>query len=156
TNLKSYNSQPGEDLADWANTGPDSFNASVNFSVENPMTAVDLTAVDVIGYDLIAQPFKLGDFNRDGKFNAADVSAMVAALANPANYEISKGLEDSQYLLIGDLNNDGQVSNADLQKMIGLLKAGSGTADAVPEPASAALMVMAGAMLLGARWRRGS
>jgi hypothetical protein len=50
TNLKSYNdSAAGGDLADWKNTGPDAFNASVVSSIENSMSAADITAVDVIG-----------------------------------------------------------------------------------------------------------
>jgi hypothetical protein len=135
TNLKTFNSTPGEDLGDWQNTGPDSFNAAVFFGLENPMTTVDLTAVDVIGYDLIAQPFKLGDFNRDGHVNAADVKAMESALADLPDYEIAKGLTAAQLLSIGDLNNDGKVNNADLQSLLQLLKTGGGSEAVVPEPA---------------------
>jgi hypothetical protein len=143
-NLKTYNSPSnGGDLGDWENTGPDSFNASVFLGLENPMTPVDLTAVDVIGYDLVSQPFKLGDFNRDGHVNAADIKAMESALANLGNYEIAKGLSNDQLLLIGDLNNDGKVTNADLQSLLKLLDSGGGSTNSVPEPASAILAVCA-------------
>ncbi len=99
------------------------------------MTAVDLQALDVIGYDLIAQPFKAGDFNRDSHVNAADIQAMSAALTNLPSYEISNGLTDSQLIQIGDLNGDSAVTNADLQKLLKNLRNGGGSLDAVPEPA---------------------
>jgi len=137
TNLKTYNSPAnGGDLGDWENTGPDSFNASVFVGLENPITPVDLTAFDVIGYDLIAQPFKPGDFNRDGHVNAADVKSMLTALADLPSYEIAKGLTDPQLLMIGDLNSDNKVTNADLQMLLNNLRTGKGMVDAVPEPAT--------------------
>jgi len=53
TNLRGYNSVPGDDLQDWAGTTPytpDAFN-DISFTGRmNGMTAVDLTAMDVIGY----------------------------------------------------------------------------------------------------------
>jgi hypothetical protein len=54
TNLKNFNNPGnGGDLQDWASgQGPDSFNAFSNSGVENNITAVDIRAMDVIGYDL--------------------------------------------------------------------------------------------------------
>lgn len=54
TDLKNFNNPGnGGDLQDWASgQGPDSFNAFSSSGVENNMTAVDIRAMDVIGYDL--------------------------------------------------------------------------------------------------------
>lgn len=154
TNLKGYNPPAnGGDLGDWDNTGPDSFNATVFIGIENPITPVDLIALDVIGYDLIAQPFLAGDFTRDGHVNAADIKAMMAAMADLPSYEIAKGLTSSQLLMIGDLNSDGIISGADLQKLINTVKTGGGSADAVPEPASWVLLFVSAAALVG--WAKG-
>jgi hypothetical protein len=52
SNLRDYNSNPSGDLQDWAGTTPytpDAFN-NISFSgYKNGLTAVDLTAIDVIG-----------------------------------------------------------------------------------------------------------
>jgi hypothetical protein len=154
TNLKAYNAPAnGGDLGDWENTGPDSFNATVYIGLENPMTPVDLVALDVIGFDLIAQPFLAGDFNRDGHVNAADIKAMMAAMANLPSYEIAKGLTNAQLLLIGDLNGDGLISGGDLQKLLNKVRTGGGSEETVPEPASWVLMIVA-VMTLGCRRAR--
>jgi len=53
TNLKNYNSTPGADLQDWASgQGPDAANAFASQNVVNDFTAVDQTAMDVLGYTL--------------------------------------------------------------------------------------------------------
>lgn len=152
TNLKGYNPPAnGGDLADWDNTGPDSFNATVFIGLENPLTPVDIIAVDVMGYDLIAQPFLAGDFSRDGHVNAADIKAMMAAMANLPSYEIANGLDNSQLLLIGDLNADGIISGADLQKLLNKVKTGGGSEEAVPEPASWVLLFFSATALIVCR-----
>ena len=53
TNLKGYNFPNGgtSDAQDWASGANDSFNAFSNSGVQNPLTLVDLRAMDVIGYD---------------------------------------------------------------------------------------------------------
>jgi hypothetical protein len=53
TNLKNYNfpNGNGSDAQDWASGTNDSFNAFSNSGVRNPLTLVDLRAMDVIGYD---------------------------------------------------------------------------------------------------------
>jgi PEP-CTERM motif len=45
---------------------------------------------------------------------------------------------------IGDVNGDIQFTNADLQALLNALKAGGGSADAVPEPASIVLLSLGG------------
>ncbi len=56
----------------------------------------------------------LGDFNLDGVRNAADVSAMSAALGNLPGWESAHGMSDSYLNFIGDLNGDGKVDATDL------------------------------------------
>ena len=53
TNLKNYNfpNGNGSDAQDWASGANDSFNAFSSSGVQNPLTVVDLRAMDVIGYD---------------------------------------------------------------------------------------------------------
>lgn len=57
TDLKDFN-VPGNggDLGDWASGANDAFNAFTSSGVQNDLTAVDLRAMDVIGYDLIPVP----------------------------------------------------------------------------------------------------
>ncbi len=52
TNLKGFNGPGGGDLADWASGENDSYNAFSSSSVQNNITPVDVTAMDVIGFDL--------------------------------------------------------------------------------------------------------
>jgi len=58
TLIKQYNNylSNGLDSRDWAPGSNDSFNQFSNSGVQNPVTAVDLQELDVIGYDLIAVP----------------------------------------------------------------------------------------------------
>jgi hypothetical protein len=52
--LKPFNSVSTGDFADWASGTNDSFNAFSNSGVVNPMTAVDLQVMDVIGYNRVS------------------------------------------------------------------------------------------------------
>src|SRR5262249_60945463 len=55
-----------------------------------------------------------GDLNEDGRVDAADISAMMAALADLTGYESAYGLNDADLLTIADLNVDGHVTNPDV------------------------------------------
>ena len=90
-----------------------------------------MTVMDVIGYDRLLP----GDFNRDGQVNAADIPAMLAALADLTAYQTSKNLSGPQLVLLGDIDGDGAVTNADIQSLLELLKSGGGSLASVPEPA---------------------
>jgi len=101
----------------------------------------------------IVETFLPGDFNRDGHVDAADVQAMMAALANLSGYNAAhSNLTATQLLDIEDVNNDGVVNNADLQAMLDLLKSGGGSSNSVPEPASLALLGL-GALAIAYRRR---
>ena len=53
--LKAFNpGSNGGDAGDWASASNDSFNAFSSSGVVNPMTAVDLRVIDVIGYNRVA------------------------------------------------------------------------------------------------------
>jgi hypothetical protein len=58
TNLKNFNnaSVNGGDAQDWASGTNDAFNAFSGPGVQNTMTAVDLRAMDAIGFDAIVAP----------------------------------------------------------------------------------------------------
>jgi hypothetical protein len=83
-----------------------------------------------------------GDFNRDGHVNAADIPAMMNALANIPAYESATGLNAQQLEEIGDVNGDGVFNNADVQALINLLQAGGGSTNPVPEPSTFLLAVL--------------
>jgi hypothetical protein len=88
-----------------------------------------------------------GDFNQDGKVNAGDISAMLSALADLSGYKTSHTFGDAELNTIGDLDHSGAVTNADLQGLLDLLKSGSGSVTAVPEPDS--LSLVASALIIG-------
>ena len=97
----------------------------------------------VIGFRLASVPFLPGDFNRDGHVNAADIPAMLSALADLNAYKATKGLTDPNLLVIGNLNGSGSLTNADLSALIGLLRSGGGSLATVSEPASMWLLAFA-------------
>ena len=85
----------------------------------------------------------LGDFNRDGLLNAADVPAMLSALTDLNQYKNTNSLTDV-LLAIGDLDSSGVLTNADLSKLLGVLQIGTGGLVAgVPEPNSGTLLFCA-------------
>ena len=87
--------------------------------------------------------FLPGDFNRDGHVNAADIPAMVTALADLNAYKSANSLTSAQLLSIGDIDLSGTVTNADVQTLLNLLKGGGGSLATVPEPASIVLLTLA-------------
>ena len=56
TNLANFNTNPGGDFGDWASTKIDAMNAFGTPGVVEPMTAADITAMDVLGWNLGSAP----------------------------------------------------------------------------------------------------
>ena len=101
-----------------------------------------------------------GDINLDHDVNAADISAMTAALANLSVYQSTNNLTAQQLLQIADLTGDNLVTNVDLQALIVELAnsggAGGGSLTPVPEPPTINLLAVGAiAALLARRGRRG-
>ncbi len=96
----------------------------------------------------------VGDVNFDGHVNSADVVALVGALGDLNAYKAAHGLTDAQLSNAADLNGNDLVDNGDLQSLLTLLKSGggSGSAAAVPEPASLTLFALGGVLCLA--WQR--
>ena len=84
----------------------------------------------------------LGDFNRDGHVNAADITAMEQALTDLNTYQSNNFLSSANLTAIGDFDGDSHVTNADLQGLMSLLAAGGGSVAAVPEPAGGVLAAL--------------
>jgi hypothetical protein len=60
TNLHNFNPPGGGDLSDWTSATNDAFNAHITAGVENDMSASDITAMDVIGFDVVPEPGLIG------------------------------------------------------------------------------------------------
>ncbi len=54
--LNTFNGPGGGDLSDWAGATVDPYNAFLTNGIAMPISAVDTTALDVIGYDLVPEP----------------------------------------------------------------------------------------------------
>jgi len=137
---------------------------------------VDVNGLTINGatkslYDLTNQApgtvgLVVGDFNRDGHVDAADLQAMMLALTNLTSYrqtyfplEVSSqydALFGDQMEVIGDLNNDFVFSSADLQVFLKLLSqsGGFGSTASVPEPASVVLLAVGLCLLTSIRMRQ--
>ncbi len=76
----------------------------------------------------------LGDFNRDGHVNAADIPSMMQALTDLNAYKTNYFLSTANLTAIGDFDTDGRFTNADMQGLLSLLASGGGSVTAVPEP----------------------
>jgi hypothetical protein len=119
-----------------------------------------------------AGAMKYGDVNQDGVVNAADVSALMAALANLNAYKAGTATyagtgnlirpttawDNSQLIYVADTNYNDVVDNGDVQALISYIaNGGTGGLTAVPEPGSFVLMVLGavpGAWLVGNQMRR--
>src|SRR5262249_48341978 len=97
----------------------------------------DLSKLYTTGEVTLVNLLLPGDFNDDDHVDVADLTAMMAALADLSSYESTYGLSDSQLLTIADLNGDSHVTNADIQGLINLLATSDSVA--VPEPSTLAL-----------------
>jgi hypothetical protein len=73
---------------------------------------------------------------------AADIPAMLAALTDLNKFKSTNSLKDENLLSFGDIDGSGTITNADINALIGLLRSGGGSADAVPEPNSIALLLL--------------
>ena len=93
-----------------------------------------------------------GDFNADGHFTAADVPAMLNALADLDTYKSNHNFTDSDLLNIGDFNGDHAITNRDIQSMLdALASAGNGAFVSVPEPTTRCLLLLAAITAIGGR-----
>jgi hypothetical protein len=85
-----------------------------------------------------------GDWNRHGQVTAADIPAMLAALTDLANYKSINALTGAHLAAIGDFDGDGAIMNRDIQGPLNLVaSSGSGSVDAVAEPAPIVLVALA-------------
>jgi hypothetical protein len=73
------------------------------------LNSLDGTIVD--NHFVPEATFSTGDFNRADHVNAADIVAMMAAMANLSGYQTTNGLSASQLLAIGNFNSGGSISN---------------------------------------------
>jgi hypothetical protein len=87
-----------------------------------------------------------GDFNRDGKVDAADIPVMESALTNLGAYQSANHLTTFELLAFGDINSDGKITNADMQALLDLFNTGQAIA-LIPEPASLVLLAVGGIIL---------
>jgi hypothetical protein len=140
TVINTFNGTGGGDLSDWAGTTIDSYNVGPSVGLKNTVSAGDVIVMDVIGYDRLVP----GDFNRDGRVDAADILSMLTALADLNAYQSAKNLAGPQMTLLGDLNGDGSVTNADIQAELDWV---SSVLVAVPEP-NAAIIATAGMAII--------
>ena len=129
------------DILDWGSLSGMSFSA-VQLPTMSGRIVWDSSKLYTTGTLLVSATYYAGDFNRDGQVTAADVSAMMQALADLKTYQATYSLTNAQLLEIADVNGSGQVTNADLQALINLLAngGGNGSLTIVPEPASIVLL----------------
>jgi hypothetical protein len=93
-----------------------------------------------------------GDFNRDHKVDAADLPAMLTALADLKTYQAVNQLSNFELQAFGDIDSDGKITNADVQAFLTLLSSGAAM-QLVPEPA-AWMLFATGFAILGLRFHR--
>jgi hypothetical protein len=109
----------------------------------------NLTNLTAIGPKLLP-----GDFNRDGQVTTADISAMMSAMSDLADYQTANSLSEAQLDVIADINDDFQINNTDLQALLSQFATSGGSLAAVPEPAAWMLAAVGQASILGWFFRR--
>jgi hypothetical protein len=113
-------------------------------------TAALYTSGNLVVASVNAMP---GDYNRDGRIDAGDISAMQVAFTDlPGFAAANSGLSASDLLTLEDVNGDGVVSLADEQALLRFLLSGGNNFTTVPEPTSGVLLGLAGAAFCAARW----
>lgn len=113
-------------------------------SVSKGLSTSNLSKLTATGPELLP-----GDFNRDGQVTTADVSAMMIAMSDLADYQTENHLSDAQLDVIADINDDFQINNADLQALVSqLANSGGGSLSVVPEPSAWLLAVLGQVSLL--------
>lgn len=91
-----------------------------------------------------------GDFNLDHQITNTDLQAMLTALKNVAGFKSTYFFSDADLNALGDFNGSGSFTADDLPGELALLTGGgSGSASAVPEPASIFLLGIAVLMHAG-------
>ena len=103
------------------------------------------------GDDSVALSYELlvGDMNRDGTVDTADVAPFVLALTNPTAYMSQHGVSEAGMIALGDINGDGAFDTADVAPFVQLLVAAR--SNAVPEPGSLTTLALAAMALLRRR-----
>jgi hypothetical protein len=119
---------------------------------------LDLTAageqlfLNLVDYIVGAEPTLPGDFNEDGVVNNADYDILVNNLGGHLDGPVGRAE--------GDIDFNGRVDLDDFGKFKEIFPGGLGQSQAVPEPASGALLAAIGAALamahLRRRWRLGA
>ncbi len=105
----------------------------------------DISQLYTTGTLTVATTYLHGDWNRDGVVTESDIPAMLGALADLANYAVTKSLTPAQLLSIGDFDSSGDVTNRDIQGMLDyVISHASGSSSAVPEPATVVLVCIGG------------
>lgn len=95
----------------------------------------------------------IGDMNDDGQLSDADISPFVLALTNRTAYDAMYSGVDAD--VIGDFNGNSQLDLGDVAGFKAAVPGlGAGTASAVPEPASAILLLLSLVGLAGFRGRQ--
>ncbi len=128
-------------------------------------SSTDTGEIDITNFKVaLTTPVSIvrGDLNFDGHVDAKDIAAMQAALTNTAGYlttnfgngtPASHGVTAANIGGYADVNGGTKFDNSDLQALLIYLKAGHGSAQPVPEPASFVLAGL-GAVALGFVARR--